>query len=390
MMPDAYQKRLVVSVDENGNPDTEHNVIIFYYTEDTTHAYYKITHYTENLGTDAQGNATWTEYASSQAVGDIGTIYTADPMTIPGFTYDSTVEGTRASGELTANGLELKLYYTRNSYPYQVRYLEQGTGKQLAEPKDGTGKYGQVISESAKDITNYTAVAPTSQTLAIRIEEGASPTKNVITFYYTENEATINYEVVGPDGCGSVSPTSETLKVLTGTAQGSTPTANANFRFVGWYIDAACASAVDSTWVDASNKLTPAKADGAAWTNATYYAKFEYNLTTLTIKKSGCDVIDAGQSFIFTVTGKGLPAGGLKIAINGDGSETISGLYVGEEYTITEDEGWSWRYTAEGLQKVTLQPNGNEVTISNTRDKLQWLDGDCYNKNVFGTQGSGN
>ena len=390
MMPDAYQKRLVVSVDENGNPDTEHNVIIFYYTEDTTHAYYKITHYTENLGTDAQGKATWTEYASSQAVGDIGTIYTAEPMTIPGFTYDSTVEGTMASGELTANGLELKLYYTRNSYPYEVRYLEQGTNKVLADPKQSTGKYGQVISESAKDIANYTAVAPTSKTLTISIEEGLSPTLNVITFYYTENEATINYEVVGPNGCGSVSPTSETLKVLTGTVQGSTPTANENFRFVGWYTDEACTTPVNSSWVNESNKLTPAKAEGAAWTNATYYAKFEYNLTTLTIKKSGCADIDDGQSFIFTVKGKGLPADGLKIAIKGDGSETISGLYVGEEYTITEDEGWSWRYTAEGPKKVTLRPTGNEVTISNTRDKSQWLDGDCYNENVFGTQGSGN
>ena len=83
-MPDAYQKRLVVSAEEGAV-----NEIIFYYTKDTTHAYYKITHYTQN--TDG---ATWTEYASSQAVGDIGTTYTADPLTIPGFTYDSTVEGT--------------------------------------------------------------------------------------------------------------------------------------------------------------------------------------------------------------------------------------------------------------------------------------------------------
>ena len=153
MMPDAYQKRLVVSAEDDAV-----NVIIFYYTEDTTHAYYKITHYTENLAKDSQGKPTWTEYASSQAVGDIGTTYNADPMTIPGFTYDSTVAGTVASGKLTANGLELKLYYTRNSYPYQVRYLEQGTGKQLAAPKDGKGKYGQVISESAIDIANLSLI----------------------------------------------------------------------------------------------------------------------------------------------------------------------------------------------------------------------------------------
>ena len=180
MLPDAYQKRLVVSAAEGAV-----NEIIFYYTEDTTHAYYKITHYTENLGTDAEGNRTWTEYASSQAVGDIGTTYSADPMTIPGFTYYPDADGTVASGELTANGLELKLYYTRNSYPYQVRYLEQGTGKQLAPPKSDTGKYGEMITESAIDITNYAAVDPTSQILNIKIEESQTEAKlNIITFYY--------------------------------------------------------------------------------------------------------------------------------------------------------------------------------------------------------------
>ena len=72
MLPDAYQKRLVVSAEKDAV-----NEIIFYYEEDTTHAYYAITHYTENLAKDSDGNPTWTEYASSQAVGDIGTIYTA-------------------------------------------------------------------------------------------------------------------------------------------------------------------------------------------------------------------------------------------------------------------------------------------------------------------------
>lgn len=375
MMPDAYQKRLVVSVDEDGNPNTEQNVIIFYYTKDTTHAYYKITHYTQN--TDGE---TWTEHASSQAVGDIGTTYTADPMTIPGFTYDSTVTGTVASGELTANGLELKLYYTRNSYPYQVRYLEQGTGKQLAEPKNGTGKYGEVVSESAIEIPNYTAVDPTSQTLNIRIEEEA--TLNIITFYYTENEATINYQVVGPDGCGTVSPTSETLKVLSGTAQGSTAAANDGFRFVGWYTDAACQNAVtanDGTVQD--NKFTPAKTEGTPWTDATYYAKFEPATTSLTIIKSGCEAVDENQSFIFTVTGYGLPEGGIKVVIVGNGRATIDGLTVGQTYTVTEDASWSWRYSANP-ESVVLETDTtkndttkNIVTVTNTRNKHEWLSG---------------
>ncbi|MGN1019017.1 MAG: InlB B-repeat-containing protein [Aristaeellaceae bacterium] len=365
MMPDAYQKRLVVSAEEGAV-----NEIIFYYTEDTTHAYYKITHYTENLGTDAQGNPTWTEYASSQAVGDIGTTYTADPMTITGFTYDSTVTGTVVSGELTANGLELKLYYTRNSYPYQVRYLEQGTNKQLAEPKVGTGKYGEIISESAIDIANYTAVAPTSQTLNIRIEEGTEVQLNIITFYYTEKEATINYVVVGPDGCGTVSPTSETLKVLTGTAQGSTPTANENFKFVGWYTDAACETLVDSTWVDANNKITPVKADNTAWVNGTtYYAKFVVDKATLTISKTG---MDSGESAIFNVAGPGYTG---QVVVPTGGSVTL--FVTCGEYTITEVGGWTNRYStsSSGLTngKVTLTASGATVAFTNTKKNDKWL-----------------
>ena len=387
MMPDAYQKRLVVSAEEGAV-----NEIIFYYTEDTTHAYYKITHYTENLAKDAQGNTTWTEYASSQAVGDIGETYTADPMTIPGFTYDSTVDGTVASGELTANGLELKLYYKRNSYPYQVRYLEQGTGNQLANPKNGTGKYGEIVSESAIDIANYTAVAPTSQTLNIRIEDGTEAKLNIITFYYTENEATINYKVVGPEGCGTVSPTSETLKVLSGTAQGSTATATSNvYKFVGWYANEACSGEPIST----NAKYVPIKADGAAWLDGTtYYAKFEYNLTTLTIRKEGLDVktyTDGSDRemaiFDVTVVGENNQNVTYTIALANKGEATIDNVLIGSTYTITEKNDWTWRYANNSVVTGTVQLNkdgsGPRIVISNEHAQDHWLGGDNYKVNEF-------
>ena len=385
MMPDAYQKRLVVSAEEGAV-----NEIIFYYVKDETHAYYKITHYTENLATDADGKPTWTEYASSQAVGDIGTTYTAKPMTIPGFTNDSTVEGTVASGELTANGLELKLYYTRNSYPYQVRYLEQGTGKQLADPKNGTGKYGQVISESAIDIANYDKVVPTSQTLNIKIEESQTEAKlNILTFYYKEKEVTINYLVVGPDGCGTVTPTSEIVKVLTGTAQGSTATAaSADFRFVGWFTDEACTQPVDSAWVDANNKLTPVKADGVAWESTTYYAKFEYDVTDLTITKNLDETSTKDESFVFTVNGAGINTTVvIKVPANSNtASITISGLKVGGIVTVTEDTTYNRDYgTSSRQQTVTLVADSvkNAVTISNSKSDAPWLSESGHIANWF-------
>ena len=365
-MPDAYQKRLVVD-----GTDGAVNEIIFYYSVDSTHAYYKITHYTQN--TDGE---TWKEYASSQAVGEIGQTYTADPLTIDGFTYDSSVAETVVSGELTANGLELKLYYVRNEYPYEVRYLEQGTGKQLVEPKTGTGKYGEVVSESAISIPGYTAVDPTAQTLVIKIEESNEAKLNIITFYYEENEAVIRYVVVGPAGCGTVSLPSETVKVLSGTAIGSTATAAKGYRFVGWYRDEACSQKIGD-----AEKFQPEKPDGA-WTDVTYYAKFEPATADLTIKKEGWSTTDENQSYIFDITGpEGLK---LTVTINGNGSVTIKDLPIGE-YTVTERTDWSWRYIpTETSKAITLVANGeNNITISNSRSVIYWLSGDSFNENQF-------
>ena len=368
-MPDAYQKRLVVSAEEGAV-----NEIIFYYTKDTTHAYYKITHYTQN--TDG---ATWTEYASSQAVGDIGTTYTADPLTIPGFTYDSTVEGTVASGELTAGGLELKLYYIRNEYPYQVRYLEQGTGKPLANPEDGKGRYGAVISEAAIPIEDYDPVAPTSQTLNIRIEASQTEAKlNVITFYYQEKTVAIHYQVVGPDGCGTVTLASETVKVLSGIANGSTATASSEeYRFVGWYSDAAC-----TNQVSADSKYVPEKVDGKN-VAATYYAKFEPNQGSLTIEKTVVGGVE--QDFIFDVTGGGKTyTVVISCDADGKGSTTIQGLTAGS-YTVAERTGWSWKYECEGdASKDVTVPGGGAGTVSFTNEKTSnWFGASDKADNVF-------
>lgn len=378
-MPDAFQKRLVVKADGE-------NILYFYYTKDTKHAYYKITHYTQN--TDG---TTWTEYASSQAVGDIGTTYTAESMTIPGFTYDSSVPGTVVSGELTAGGLELKLYYVRNSYPYQVRYLEKDTGNVLAPAKDGNGLYGKVISESAIEIDGYDKVDPTNVSISIRIETldddgNVEARLNVITFYYTEKTVNITYKVVGPDGCGTLDNYQESqLKVRTGTPKGSVPTAAPGFRFVGWFTDEPCDLHVENVITGAvdptTNKMTPQKrpSDNLHFA-ATYYAKFEYDVADLKITKVGCSAEDQDQAFIFTITGPDDYSN--QVVIKGNDSVTIKGLKIGT-YTVTEESGWSWRYRCAD-QTVKLQPGvTNNVTMTNSRGSDKWLDDNASVDNRF-------
>lgn len=76
-----------------------------------------------------------------------------------------------------------------------------------------------------------------------------------------EKTVAINYEAVGPDGAdnfGSVAPESESVKVKTGNASGSAPTAEPGYRFVGWYKDEDCTEPVEADWVT-DNKITPRK-----------------------------------------------------------------------------------------------------------------------------------
>ncbi len=383
-MPDAYQKRLVVD-----GTDGAVNEIIFFYEVDTQHAYYKITHYTQN--TDGQ---TWTEYSSTELIGDINATYSATPITIEGFTFDDDNARNVLSGTLTADGLELKLYYTRNIYPYEVRYLEQGSGKELHAPKSGTGLYNAVVTEEAISITGYDLVNSTPQNITIKIDVDATledgkelkaPWRNIITFYYEEREATINYVVVGPDGCGTVSPMSETVKVLTGTAQGSTATASSNtYKFVGWYDNVACEGEALST--DA--KYVPKKVNGLN-VAATYYAKFEYNVSNLTITKDG---MSNGESAIVEVVitpkdGSAEDAQTYTIVFNDNvKSVTISNILIDSTYTVTELDSWSWRY-ADGIINAgdgRIDAGENQVTITNTRTNTKWLSDESAVENNLG------
>mgnify|MGYP001154274077 CR=1 FL=1 len=376
--PDAYQKQLVLAADNNE--------IIFWYVKDDAHAPVQIIHWIQNIEGDG-----YTEYQSSTNLnGVIGTEYPEEPLTIPGFTYNGTKSN--AKGTLTAAGLVLNLYYDRIEYPYAFKLLEQGTDKELAASVTGNAHYQAQVTQKAKDIPGYTLVSAENQAINIAIEDPANvASKNVKTFYYTEQTVEIKYEVVGPTGCGTLDNYQESqLKVTTGVVKGSTPTPAGGFKFVGWYEDEACTRPVNVAWVAANKLLTPGKtrnygtveAPVMGYAAATYYAKFEYDVADLTITKSGAEDIDENQSFIFTVTGPNNFSA--KVVIQGNGSVTIKGLKIGE-YTVTEDIGWSWRYTPQENRKtITLSATEpNTVTFTNKRSKGKWLGGDAYKRNIL-------
>ncbi len=366
-VPDAYQKRLVVSANE------EENVITFYYEKDDVHAYYVITHWIQNVEGDG-----YSEYRTIQNVGTIGETITETPLTLKGFEYNENKSN--SSGKVTSAGLKLDLYYDRVTYPLTVKYLEYGTDKQLAEPIVlGEYRYGKNVSAEAKDIAGYDLVGNKYRYKLITDES------NEIIFYYVEQEVNIKYVVV-EEGTGSVSVASETVKVVSGTANGSVPTASQKYRFVGWYIDEACSTLVDDNWIDVNNKLVPQKVNGQ-YKSATYYAKFELNVVDLTITKTGSEDIDENQTFLFRVQGldeinKDVD---LTVTIHGNGSITIGDLIVGN-YKVSELSDWSFRYTADSKEKNIYLVEDDTIVFSNTRDKKYWLDGNNYQNNIFGNE----
>ena len=382
--PDAYQKRLVLSVNE------KENVIIFWYTKDTEHAPVQIIHWVQSISAGS-----YTEYQSSMNVnGTIGETYTADPLDIPGYTYTanpaSPVDGypAQASGKLTAEGLVLNLYYDRNSYPVEVRYLEQGTDKVLRKPDQNRVPFGTRLMFSPWNIPGYTPVDSSTKYLTVQIEESDQAVKNVIIFYYTEQTVNIRYEIVGPDGCGELDNYQESeLKAVTGTPKGSTPTAAPGFKFVGWYTTEDCVNRVDELIPGAvdpeTNKLTPQKRESGVHYDATYYAKFAYDVFDLTVSKSGADAVDENQTFIFLISGEGVE---MEVVVHGNSSVTVKGLKVGT-YTVTELTDWSWRYKPDETEKTVSQTDAQQaaanqtahtVEFVNERTNTKWLNGAAY------------
>ncbi len=377
-MPDAYQKRLVLSA----NP--EENVLTFYYTKDDERAYYIINYYVRNLSGEG-----YTVIRTLQAHDKIGTTVKAADLDLLGYEYvgykvndtaavpssENALSGS-AEGELTAQGLKLDLYYERVECSYVVRYLEYGTENVLLPEKNvGNTPYGTRITEDAPEITGYDFAGESRKYLTVGINEE----RNIITFYYTEQNVRYEYIAVGS---GLVTPGNETVRATTGTAVGSVPAPNPGYRFEGWYTDAECRiPAEENVVIDGTTgRLTPQK-QGEIYVGATYYAKFVPSTAPLTVKKTGSEEIDENQTFIFRIAGEGLD---FEITVHGNGQTTVAGLPVGE-YTVTEITAWSWRYTPDSAsQKITITPEGaNTLTFANTRTGQQWIGGDNYTVNRF-------
>ena len=103
---------------------------------------------------------------------------------------------------------------------------------------------------------------------------------------------------------------------------------------------------------------------------------------TLNITKQGGA---ADESYVFDVFKDGVKYS--EVTVWGNGTETLVELPIGT-YTISENTGWSWRYSANngGSAALTAQNPTGSISCTNTKNNNQWLNGFSeVVRNIFGT-----
>ena len=223
-MPDSYQKRLVLSATE------AENVITFWYTKDEHHATIQKNYWIQNV--DGNGYSSM-PYSEISAVGNIGTTYSADVITITGFTYNPnpanahTEHPALASGVLTAEGLELNMYYDRNTIAYTVKHVDANTNEAI-ESETGSALFGAQVIGNEGTFDGYMPIEDQPKQKSIIISTG---TNEIIFYYYP-------CYYIGHVRSGSLNNT-DTIR-LTGSPENLTARVPQGYLYGGAFSDKAC------------------------------------------------------------------------------------------------------------------------------------------------------
>lgn len=216
---------------------------------------YTVEHYLENL------DGSYALDTTEPLKGTTDTTVTAAAKSYDNFTYDSTVPGTVASGNIAGDGsLVLKLFYTRNTYDYTVRHIKQlpdGTYDEAnAEVENLSGKFEALAAVTAKDYGSHYPTNDADTKQNIKIEKGLT-----IDVKYDLDEHTLTFETNGGSAINSV-----TVRHGNAVARPADPTKD-KYTFIGWYADPEFTEEYDFATVLEADK--------------TIYAKFELTSTPI-------------------------------------------------------------------------------------------------------------
>ena len=202
-----------------------------------------------------------------------------------------------------------------------VKYLEQGTGKELSPADTLYGHAGDVVTANAKsDIEGYHLVDSTQASGEATLVEGETPE---IVFYYEKDAA--NYQV---------------NYFLNGTEQ---KVADSETQSAPWGSEVAAsnlAKAIDGyTVVPGQTATATVELDGSTVINIYYYQNVTLTANSATTEYTGelqhvegytCDVADAAFAGVTLLGGKGTDAGDYPYTFASGTADTVStdGKYI--------------------------------------------------------------
>lgn len=412
--PDAIEKKLILSLDE------ETNVITFYYKKSNAKLY-KVHYMLEkldsdrdnliyNTGLDPDGYGSFEESSGYvEAYATENEVFVAPPTWNGYYLADlqdefgngncaqETFDGSGKTEKIpykdggytmkiVENGDELYIYYLRKDIEYKVMYIDKLTGQELIDAKYGTAKYGETVTEYAEEIPYYECETESPQKKVITAENknGEISPQNIIRFYYVSKQFDILYKVWDKGG-GEVFPPSESKLYHSSnpaleTIVGSVPTANDGYIFKGWYLDPECTKPVDADWYGDNNRLIPHKEDLIPTTEGTniFYARFEKMLTGLTIvRENAANEGEGNQTFVYKVTNvtdPEHPSEPIFVTITGNGSVSITELPEGD-YTVEQVKDWSWRFDDDAQTKHVGADKTTVYTFDKPAADPYWLNG---------------
>lgn len=337
-MPDSYQKRLVLSA------DPEKNVITFWYTKDEHHATIQKNYWIQNV--DGNGYSSM-PYSEISAVGNIGTTYSADVITITGFTYNPnpanahTEHPALASGVLTAEGLELNMYYDRNTIAYTVKHVDANTNETI-ESKTGSALFGAQVIGSQKEFNGYMPADNEPAQKSIIIGTG---TNEIIFYYYP-------CYYIGHVRSGSLNNT-DTIR-LTGSKANLTAAVTPGYLYGGAFDDEKCETVHNFGQENAIN-FTPVKGE-------TYYI-WEVSETYLKPRTYALWRHDPAENGALNVVGLYIMTHADRLYYQSVGFEI-----VGENATFADRKVYEVVNATKGntlYQQIYVNLNG-DMAVSNT------------------------
>lgn len=314
---------------------------------------------------------------------------------------DLTSEQIKSGATVMCGDVELKL----NEANYGLEAWQYAYVDITVEIK---GEDGKVVADlaSLSDDTTYTVSAkvspktpiPTSNQGARATEktETASGNINVFKPELTYKDSTVYYgDIVPAEYTGNLTSTKwkhGTTEASPATMTGTEPTLVMTYTPDSTKIESDKVNTKQDIAVDVAVKIGTADitdkttfnhtACGANCTDPETGGRFWLHVKTcqLTIiKTGGAD----DESYVFDVYKDDQKY--TEISVWGNGSVTIYELPVGS-YTIKENAGWSWRYTADNgsAANLTAQNSDGSITCANTKEMFYWLNGfSSIVKNIF-------